>query len=49
MEQAELDLIPQNYVTLPDDKIATFGRLYDALNDNDDVQDIYHNVDNYEE
>jgi len=49
MIQAELDLIPQNYVTLPDDKIATFGRLYDALNDNDDVQEIYHNVDNYDE
>jgi len=49
MEQAELDLIPQNYVTLPEDKIATFGRLYDALNDNDDVQEIYHNVDNYDE
>lgn len=49
MVQAELDLIPQNYVTLPDDKIATFGRLYDALNDNDDVQEIYHNVDNYDE
>ena len=49
MEQAELDLIPQNYVTLPEDKIATFGKLYDALNDNDDVQEIYHNVDNYDE
>lgn len=49
MEQSDLDLIPQNYVTLPEDKIATFGRLYDALNDNDDVQEIYHNVDNYDE
>ena len=47
--QADLDLIPQNYVSLTEDKIPTFTKLYDALNDNDDVQDIYHNVDNFEE
>lgn len=49
MEQADIDLIPQNYVTLPEDKIPTFERLYDALNDNDDVQEIYHNVENFDE
>lgn len=49
MEQAEIDLIPQNYVTIPDDKLPTFEKLYDALNDNDDVQEIYHNVDNFDE
>lgn len=47
--QADLDLIPQNYVTLTEDKIPTFTKLYDALNDNDDVQEIYHNVDNFDE
>lgn len=49
MVEADLDLIPQNYVTMPEDKIATFTKLYDALNDNDDIQDIYHNVENFDE
>ena len=49
MEQAEVDLIPQNYVTIPEDKLPTFEKLYDALNDNEDVQEIYHNVDNFDE
>lgn len=47
MVSAEVTMIPQNYVTLPDDKISSFTKLYDALNDNDDVQEIYHNVDNF--
>ncbi len=47
MVSAEVTMIPQNYVTLPDDKVATFTKLYDALNDNDDVQEIYHNVENF--
>ena len=48
-EEADLDMIPQNYVTLPDDKIATFTKFINALNDNDDVQEVYHNVENFEE
>lgn len=47
MVSAEVTMIPQNYVTLPEDKISSFTKLYDALNDNDDVQEIYHNVDNF--
>ena len=47
--QADVDLIPQNYVTVPDDKLTSFSKLMNALNDNDDVQEVYHNVDNYEE
>jgi len=49
VDNAVVDQIPDNYVTLPDDKIASFGKLIDALEDNDDVQEVYHNVDNYEE
>lgn len=47
--QADVDLIPQNYVTVPEDKLTSFSKLMNALNDNDDVQEVYHNVDNYEE
>lgn len=47
MVSAEVTMIPQNYVTLPEDKVNSFTKLYDALNDNDDVQEIYHNVENF--
>ena len=40
-----LDLIPSNYVTLPEDKVATFTKMIDLLEDCDDVQEVYHNVD----
>ncbi len=43
--QAEVAMIPQNTVTLPDDKIATFEKMLDALEEHDDVQNVYHNVD----
>ena len=43
--QAEIAMIPQNRITLPEDKVATFEKLIDALEDLDDVQDVYHNVD----
>ena len=46
---ASVDMIPTNYITLADDKIGTFSKMIELLNDNDDVQDIYHNVENYEE
>ena len=45
VDQALVDMIPQNYVTMPEDKINSFNRLIDGLEDNDDVQEVYHNVD----
>lgn len=45
----EITLVPQNYITIPDDKITSFRKLIAFLEDNDDVQDIYHNVDNADE
>ena len=39
-----LDLIPSNYVTMPKDKEETFQKMIDYLEDNDDVQEVYHNV-----
>lgn len=42
--QAEIAMIPQNRITLPEDKVATFEKMLDALEDHDDVQNVYHNV-----
>lgn len=44
-DNAELDLIPSSYIELPEDKLGSFLKLVDALEDNDDVQEVYHNVD----
>jgi len=42
---AELTMLPQNEVTLDPDAQAQFEKLIDALEDLDDVQQVYHNVD----
>lgn len=43
---AEVDMIPQTTVTLTDEHdLLMMEKLIDALEDNDDVQDIYHNWD----
>lgn len=39
-----LDLIPSNYVSLDAEKEATFNKMIDMLEDNDDIQEVYHNV-----
>ena len=43
-DSAELDLVPSSYITLPEDKLSSFQKLVDSLEDNDDVQEVYHNV-----
>lgn len=42
---AELTMLPQTYVTLPQEAVPQFEKLIDALEDLDDVQRVYHNVD----
>ncbi|MGG3988858.1 YebC/PmpR family DNA-binding transcriptional regulator [Bacillus smithii] len=42
---AELTMIPQNYVTLSEEDQAKFEKMVDALEDLEDVQQVYHNVD----
>ena len=42
--QAEIAMIPQNKITLPEDKVKTFENMLEALEDLDDVQNVYHNV-----
>lgn len=46
MAQAEITMIPQNYVALTDDNDIKFlNRTLDLLDDDDDVQAVYHNWD----
>ena len=47
--EAEIKMIPQNYITLDGDKLETFTKMLDKLNELDDVQDVYHNVELPEE
>ncbi|HIS79772.1 MAG TPA: YebC/PmpR family DNA-binding transcriptional regulator, partial [Candidatus Caccousia stercoris] len=47
---AEVEMIPSTYTTLTDEDAANnMQRLLDALEDNDDVQNVWHNWDNPEE
>lgn len=41
---AETRLLPDSYVDLDDDKLTKFNRMIEALEDLDDVQEVYHNV-----
>lgn len=43
----ELEMIPQSEVVLEGDDLATFEKLYDALDDNEDVQKVYTNVEGF--
>lgn len=47
--EAEVKMIPQNYITLDNDKQATFLKMLEKLEELDDVQDVYHNVELPEE
>ncbi|WP_336183996.1 YebC/PmpR family DNA-binding transcriptional regulator [Bacillus sp. 205(2023)] len=42
---AELTMLAQSEVTLPEDAKEQFEKLIDALEDLEDVQQVYHNVD----
>ena len=43
-EEADIMMIPNDRITLSDEQLVTFGKMLDAFEDNDDVQDVYHNV-----
>ncbi|MCU0240282.1 MAG: YebC/PmpR family DNA-binding transcriptional regulator [Pyrinomonadaceae bacterium] len=45
MESAEVSMIPQNYIKLEGEDAKKMLKLYDALDDNDDVQKIFANFD----
>lgn len=41
---AEMSWLPQTMVTLEGENLVKFQRMLDVLEDNDDVQEVYHNV-----
>ena len=41
---SESQLVPDMYVNLDEAKLASFQKMLDVLNDLDDVQEVYHNV-----
>ena len=48
--QAEVEMVPQNYITLTnEDDMAKMRKLLDNLEDNDDVQNVWHNWENEDE
>ncbi len=46
---AQIEMLPQTKITLDGDELTKFIKLVDALEDLDDVQNVYHNVDLPEE
>jgi YebC/PmpR family DNA-binding regulatory protein len=43
---AQIEMVPQNYVKLTDpDDIKNFEKMLDLMEDNDDVQNVWHNWD----
>ena len=44
-EVAEVGMVPQNYIKLEGQQVNTMVRLLEALEDQDDVQHVYSNVD----
>ncbi|MBS4196164.1 YebC/PmpR family DNA-binding transcriptional regulator [Lederbergia citri] len=46
---AELTMLAQNHITLPEDAQAQFEKMIDALDNLEDVSQVYHNVDFPEE
>ncbi len=44
-QAAEISMIPQNYIRLEGDDAKKMLKLYEAVEDNDDVQNVYANFD----
>ena len=42
--EAEVTYLPNDKITLSEEQMVTFEKMLAAFEDNDDVQDIYHNV-----
>ena len=43
--KVEFEMLPQTDIELSEDDQATFEKLIDALEDLEDVQNVFHNVD----
>ena len=44
IESAQLERIPNSYLVLEDEALEDVMKLIDALEDDDDVQNVYHNI-----
>ena len=44
LAEADILMIPNDKIELSSDQLVTFYKMLDAFDDNDDVQDVYHNV-----
>lgn len=45
MVSAEVTMVPQNYIEVTaEDDIKKINKMIDMFDDNDDVQDVYHNA-----
>jgi len=44
-QAAEISMIPQNYIKLEGGDARSMLKLYEAIDDNDDVQKVYANFD----
>ncbi|WP_225743598.1 YebC/PmpR family DNA-binding transcriptional regulator [Marinilactibacillus sp. Marseille-P9653] len=44
LDQAEITMVPQTTVPVPEDKLTTFENMIEALEDDDDVSEVYHNA-----
>lgn len=42
--EANVEMVPQSCIDLDDEKYEKFERMINALEENDDVQNVYHNV-----
>jgi transcriptional/translational regulatory protein YebC/TACO1 len=50
MASAEVTMVPQNYISVTDSEdIKKINKMLDMFDDNDDVQDVYHNAELPEE
>lgn len=43
--EAELKMVPDTYTAIDEETAVKFQKMLDALEDDDDVQDVYHNAD----
>ena len=43
-EEADILMVPNDKIELNDEQLVQFNKMLDAFDDNDDVQDVYHNV-----
>ena len=45
LKKAQLEMVPQSYIDLDDEKLERFEKLLEKLDDCDDVQEYFYNVD----